>query len=53
MIRYVFLDRGGYVAMAKRYRRHARETGLLRTLAVKREANPHVDLLIGAANVWC
>ncbi|MFW6163861.1 MAG: glycoside hydrolase, partial [Planctomycetota bacterium] len=52
-IRYVFFDRGGYVAMAKRYRSYAKQTGLLKTLAEKREANPHVDRLVGAVNVWC
>ncbi len=53
VIRYAFFDQGGYVAMAKRYRAYAKQTGLLRTLAEKRKANPHVDLLVGAANVWC
>lgn len=52
-IRYVFFDRGGHVAMAKRYRRHAQETGRFRTLEEKRRLNPHVDLLVGAVNVWC
>lgn len=52
-LRYVFFDSGGHVAMAKRYREYARKTGLLKTLAEKRQANPHVDLLIGAVNVWC
>jgi len=51
-LRYVFLDRGGYVAMCKRYRQYARQVGLLKTLAEKRAANPKVDLLIGAVNVW-
>ena len=52
-LRYVFFDRGGHVAMAKRYRAHARQLGLVRTLAEKRQANPNVDRLIGAVNVWC
>jgi hypothetical protein len=52
-IRYVFLDAGGHVAMAKRYREHAKATGLFRTLAEKRKAVPAVDLLVGAVNVWC
>jgi hypothetical protein len=51
-LRYVFFDRGGYVAQAKRYREYAKETGLFKTLAEKRRENPNVDLLIGAANVW-
>ncbi|MGA4578486.1 glycoside hydrolase [Limisphaera sp. VF-2] len=52
-LRYVFFDQGGHVAMAKRYRRHAQSLGLVRTLEQKRRANPNVDLLIGAVNVWC
>jgi hypothetical protein len=51
-LRYVFFDRGGYVAMAKRYRLYARKTGLFKSLAEKRRENPNVDLLIGAVNVW-
>jgi len=52
-LRYVFFADGGHVAMAKRYRQHAKKTGLLKTLAEKRLANPNVDLLVGAVNVWC
>ncbi|NQU10290.1 hypothetical protein HQ590_05845 [bacterium] len=52
-LRYVFLDRGGHVALCKRYRAYAEKTGLLRTLATKRQTNPDVDLLVGAVNVWC
>jgi hypothetical protein len=52
-IRYVFLDDGGYVAMAKRYRAYARQTGLLKTLSQKRSERPAVDMLVGAVNVWC
>ena len=52
-LRYVFFDAGGHVAMCKRYRQHAKDTGLLVTLAEKRKAIPSVDLLIGAVNVWC
>ena len=50
---YVFFDDGGYVAMAKRYRVHAREVGLLKTMKEKKAENPNVDRLIGAVNVWC
>jgi len=52
-LRYVFFDSGGYVAMCKRYRRHAQKIGWFRTLKEKRNVNPNVDLLIGAVNVWC
>jgi hypothetical protein len=51
-LRYVFFDRGGYVAIAKRYREYARQSGLLKTLAEKRRENPNVDLLVGAVNIW-
>ena len=53
IIRYVFLDGGGYVAMAKRYREYAKKTGLFKTLDEKRRTVPAVDLLVGAANIWC
>lgn len=52
-LRYIFLDRGGHVAIAKRYRVYAKQIGLLKTLAEKRQSNPNVDLLIGAVNIWC
>ncbi len=52
-LRYVFFDQGGHVAMAKRYRAHAEQSGLLKTLTEKRRRNPDVDQLIGAVNVWC
>ena len=52
-LRYVFFERGGHVAMAKRYRAFARQRGLLKTLEEKRRSNPNVDLLMGAVNVWC
>jgi len=52
-VRFVLFNEGGYVAMAKRYREFAKQTGLFKTLAEKREKNPHVDRLIGAVNVYC
>lgn len=52
-VRYVFLDRGGYVAMAKRYRRFAAERGLVKTFREKAKERPKTDVLLGAANVWC
>jgi hypothetical protein len=51
-LRYVFFDAGGHVAMCKRYRAYAQEAGLLKTLEQKKRENPHVDLLVGAVNVW-
>lgn len=52
-LRYIFFDRGGHVAIAKRYRAHAQKAGLFKTLEQKRREQPNVDLLIGAVNVWC
>ncbi|UCG57369.1 MAG: carbohydrate binding domain-containing protein [Phycisphaerales bacterium] len=52
-LRYVFFDKGGHVAICKRYRSYANKAGLLKTLAQKRREDPNVDLLVGAVNVWC
>jgi len=52
-LRYVFFDKGGHVAICKRYRRYAQQTGKFKTLEEKRHENPNVDLLIGAVNIWC
>ena len=52
-LRYVFFDKGGHVAMCKRYRQYAQQIGRLKTLDQKRQENPNVDLLIGAVNLWC
>lgn len=51
-LRYEFVPSGGYVAVAKAYRRHAAETGLLVTFAEKRKLRPNVDRLAGAPDVW-
>ena len=48
-----FSDRGGYVAMCKRYRTYEKHSGNFKTLVQKRRENPNVDLLVGAVNVWC
>jgi hypothetical protein len=52
-MRYVFFAEGGHVAMAKRYRAYAKQIGLVKTLEEKRRANPNVERLLGAVNVWC
>jgi hypothetical protein len=52
-LRYIFFDQGGHVAMCKRYRAYAQQAGFFKTLADKRRANPNIDLLVGAVNVWC
>ena len=46
--RLCFLDRGNYVDLAKRYRRHALETGRLVSLREKIARNPRVARLLGA-----
>ena len=51
-VRFVFFDRGGYVAMAKRYRAYAAERGLVKTFREKAAERPLVERLPGAANVW-
>ena len=52
-IRYVFFDQGGYVAVCKRYRDYAKSIGLWVPFTEKIKKNPNIDLLIGAANIWC
>lgn len=52
-IRYVFLGQGGHVAMAKRYRAHAKGRGLLKTFSEKIAERPIVRRLLGAPNIWC
>ena len=47
-VRYAFLDRGGHVALAKRYRRYAVETGNFVSLREKIARNPLVGNLIGS-----
>jgi hypothetical protein len=49
---YVFFNKGGYVAQAKRYRAYAQATSLFRTLAQKQQTVPAINKLIGAVNVW-
>lgn len=51
-VRYVFFDKGGHVAMCKRYREHAKRIGLHVPFTEKVKRNPNIDLLIGAANIW-
>ena len=52
-VRYVFFDKGGYVAMCKRYRAYAKEIGLFKPFSEKVKERPLVDRLLGAPNVWC
>lgn len=52
-IRFIFQDKGGYVAMCKRYRAYAKEIGLFKSFAEKAKARPNIDKLLGAPNIWC
>jgi hypothetical protein len=52
-VRYIFFDKGGYVAMCKRYRAYAKGIGLFKPFSEKAKERPLVDRLLGAANVWC
>lgn len=56
-IRYVFFDKGGHVALCKRYRRYAQSKGLYVPFTEKVRRNPNlkkgIDMLVGAANIWC
>jgi hypothetical protein len=47
-----FLPTGGYVAMAKAYRQHAGQQGLLVTLTEKLKRNPNLRRLFGAPDIW-
>ena len=49
---YRFVPSGGYVALAKAYREHARQQGLLVTLGEKAKKNANVRRLFGAPDVW-
>ena len=51
-ILHSFLPKGGYVALAKRYRAYAKKLGLIVTLAEKAKQNPNVKRLFGAPDVW-
>lgn len=50
---YHFSDKGGYVALAKRYRAYAEERGLLKTLTEKQQTRSSIDRLVGAVNIYC
>ncbi len=52
-LRYAFFDKGGHVAVCKRYRQRAKEIGLLVPFTEKVKKNPNIDKLLGAANIWC
>ncbi len=49
---FAFSDQGGYVALAKAYRRHHQEAVPVKTLEEKRGANPNIDKLVGAPVFW-
>ena len=49
---YRFFDHGGYVAMAKAFRKNQQANGAFRSWKDKVRANPTVDRLRGALDVW-
>ncbi len=49
---YHFSANGGYVSLAKRFREHAKQQGLLVTFAEKLKANPNIKRIFGAPDVW-
>lgn len=51
-MRLEFVPNGGYVALAKAYRAHARRQGLVVPLREKARKNPNVRRLYGAVDVW-
>ena len=51
-VRFCAFDKGGYVAMAKRYRKFLVDTGRFRTLADKAKEIPDVHKLIGAIDIY-
>lgn len=51
-VRYEFSPAGGYVALAKIYRRFAQRQGLVVTLREKAARNPNLRRLLGASDIW-
>ncbi len=51
-VAYRFVAKGGYVAMAKAFRRTEQAAGRFRTWTEKVRANPLVERLRGALDVW-
>jgi hypothetical protein len=49
---YHFASKGGYVALAKRFREFAREQGLLVPFGEKLKQNPNIARLFGAPDLW-
>ncbi|MDR1270421.1 MAG: hypothetical protein LBK82_12940, partial [Planctomycetaceae bacterium] len=52
VLRFVFFDKGGHVAVCKRYRDYAKKIGLFKPFTEKVKTNPNIDLLLGAVNIW-
>ncbi|MFB3828292.1 MAG: glycoside hydrolase [Bryobacteraceae bacterium] len=49
---YWFTSKGGYVALAKRYREYVRGLGRFRTLRDKAADNPALANFLGSAHIW-
>lgn len=51
-LRYVFFDRGGYVAQAKAYREYAWKTNRVISLKSRLAATPALDKMVGAIHMY-
>ena len=51
-IRYGFVDKGGFVAMAKWYRKRAIASGAFKTLRQKLATRPQLERIKGAPDFW-
>jgi hypothetical protein len=51
-VRFLFSDSGGYVSLAKQYRRYAIDQGLFVSLKEKRKTVPALDGFAGLMNLW-
>lgn len=51
-IRYVFFDRGGYVAQCKRYREYIWPVNRVQTLRERQERFPALEKMLGAVHIY-
>jgi hypothetical protein len=51
-VSFSLVDKGGYVAMAKKFRAYAKNKGVLVTMREKARKNPNVNRLLGALDMY-
>ncbi|MFC4775892.1 glycoside hydrolase [Paenibacillus sp. GCM10023252] len=51
-IRYIFMDKGGYVAQCKRYREYVWPKNKVQSLKEKQERFPAIEKILGAVHVY-